>query len=875
MVTYREAVVWRQTKNKTIEYTGKEAWFHFAGCFFAYAFVIYTTVCILGEFFPVTITSLVGKRFLLGEILVCQLVYEQLFPRLERKQQSLQALLLRLVVAGIGLAMAVRFGWSYYENDAAELEDGFLRMGRLFVDKVNIHFHTNYTLAGGVEEKVPLAVTFALVLVIFLFFNISYILNRRKVWLALPLLLCGVYLAVGLSPQWKGMSLFCLCLYFFSLLGEEKAVLWKPYYRHNRDKRKPALAILQGLLPLGLLLFCFLLVTVLGQSASQNLLSYSPQVKEFQRNLELGVKSKLSGGDLSGFTGRKNINNKEPVYTGKEVLSLLSERKPEENLYLKDYQGGRYENGSWIQEKESFESACKKAGIDRKELQRLLAGAVYAKVAGDSTDESGEEDLVTQLWSSASASRLEIRQASLGGRSLYAPYFTRVTKEFKGSLWGDVLLRKGVLSGNTSVDYLVATPSSLLQGKAASEHEEELWDFYSNFVKQQYLEITEDLAGLNKLILPFGFASGGTRDAEINAGRRQAAEMVRGYLSGYQYSQKLSEASGDAVEYFLTVSKKGYCIHFAAAGTLLLRKMGVPARYCSGYIVKPGDWSAAEEGYEASVPDSNAHAWVEIYLEKVGWIPVEMTPGYQAGIGSVSTEVWSVTDSNGVNSSQENTPSPTEPEESESNAEESDGEEEASPQDGEEQESSVSEENEEEATRKPDTGGIFDFWGGGEKTPTQNADNGDGMVSQSTGQGVVGKSTFARIMAVIIKLLLGTAVLCLGVFLVIRRVRSYQRQIELEYQRGYYGRAVRRIHQRLYKSLRYTGKLPSFHPTDAQLLAALKKRYTGISAEEWEVYMEIVKCAVYSKNELSKEQAKVVYELYRRRYEAKDTDLRG
>lgn len=868
MVTYREAVVWRQTKNKTIEYTGKEAWFHFAGCFFAYAFVIYTTVSIFGEFFPVTIRSLVGKRFLLGEILVCQLVYEQLFPRLERKWKSLQALLLRLVVAGIGLAMAVRFGWSYYENDAAELEDGFLRMGRLFVDKVNIHFHTNYTLPGGVEEKVPLAVTFSLVLVIFLFFNMSYILNRRKVWLALPLILCGVYLAVGLSPQWKGMLLFCLCLYFFSLLGEEKAVLWKPYHRNSHDKRKPAMAILHGLLPLGLLLLCFLLVTVLGQSASRNLLSYSPQVKEFQRNLELGVKSKLSGGDLSGFTGRKNINNKEPVYTGKKVLSLLSERRPEENLYLKDYQGGSYENGSWIQEKESFESACKKAGIERKELQRLLAGAVYAKVAGESTDESAEEPLVTQLWSTASSSHLEIRQASLGGRSLYAPYFTRVTKEFKGSLWGDVLLRKGVLSGNTTVDYLVATPSSLLQGKTASEQEEELWDFYSNFAKQHYLEITEDFTGLNKLILPFGFASGGTRDAEINAGRMQAAEMVRGYLSGYQYSQKLTEASGDAVEYFLTVSKKGYCIHFATAGTLLLRKMGVPARYCSGYIVKPGDWSAAEEGYEASVPDSNAHAWTEIYLEKVGWIPVEMTPGYQAGTGSGNTEVWSGTDFNEVNSSKENPPSPTEPEESESNAEESDEEEESSTRDTEEKENTVSEENEGEATRNPDAGGIFDFWGGGENAPTKNADSGDGMTSQNAGQGAVGKTAFAGVMAVIIKLLLVAAVLWLGAFLIIRRVRNYQRQIELEYQRGCYRRVVRRIHRRLYKGLRRTGKLPSLHPTDAQLLAALKKRYPGISAQEWEAYMEVVKCAAYSKNELSKEQAKVVYELYRRRYEA-------
>lgn len=76
----------------------------------------------------------------------------------------------------------------------------------------------------------------------------------------------------------------------------------------------------------------------------------------------------------------------------------------------------------------------------------------------------------------------------------------------------------------------------------------------------------------------------------------------------------------DFVSHFLGESGRGYCVHFASAAALLLRLEGIPARYVSGYAVHiPGSG-------QAQVLDSNAHAWVEIYLEGYGWYPVEATP---------------------------------------------------------------------------------------------------------------------------------------------------------------------------------------------------------------------------------------------------------
>lgn len=64
-------------------------------------------------------------------------------------------------------------------------------------------------------------------------------------------------------------------------------------------------------------------------------------------------------------------------------------------------------------------------------------------------------------------------------------------------------------------------------------------------------------------------------------------------------------------------------MHFASAATLMLRTLGIPARYVSGFTAE----LAAGETVE--VPDSAAHAWVEIYLDGYGWYPVEVTPSYE------------------------------------------------------------------------------------------------------------------------------------------------------------------------------------------------------------------------------------------------------
>lgn len=128
-----------------------------------------------------------------------------------------------------------------------------------------------------------------------------------------------------------------------------------------------------------------------------------------------------------------------------------------------------------------------------------------------------------------------------------------------------------------------------------------------------------------------------------------AEQVVRYFDDNYSYTLRPGYYYGnpDYVSHFLLENKRGYCAHFASAGTMLLRQMGIPARYVEGYaisyynviengkLVEDAEYSEYYDGYapigetalvEVEIPDAYAHAWVEIYVDGKGWIVVDPTP---------------------------------------------------------------------------------------------------------------------------------------------------------------------------------------------------------------------------------------------------------
>lgn len=73
---------------------------------------------------------------------------------------------------------------------------------------------------------------------------------------------------------------------------------------------------------------------------------------------------------------------------------------------------------------------------------------------------------------------------------------------------------------------------------------------------------------------------------------------------------------------FLLDDRRGHCEYFAAAFALMLRTQGIAARVIGGY--QGGAWD--DEADVVVFQGKNAHAWVEWYLDGVGWIVEDPTP---------------------------------------------------------------------------------------------------------------------------------------------------------------------------------------------------------------------------------------------------------
>lgn len=88
----------------------------------------------------------------------------------------------------------------------------------------------------------------------------------------------------------------------------------------------------------------------------------------------------------------------------------------------------------------------------------------------------------------------------------------------------------------------------------------------------------------------------------------------------YDLSVKAGQATDD-IEGFIE-SRRGYCEQFSGSFAAMARSLGIPARVAVGFT--PGEETAPGV---FTIRAKHAHAWPEIYIERLGWIAFEPTPG--------------------------------------------------------------------------------------------------------------------------------------------------------------------------------------------------------------------------------------------------------
>ena len=179
-----------------------------------------------------------------------------------------------------------------------------------------------------------------------------------------------------------------------------------------------------------------------------------------------------------------------------------------------------------------------------------------------------------------------------------------------GELWSGGTTEYTVAVSDQSNGRLIPELLFRYYGKDNLEDEDAVYDH----ILDEYLSVPDSVQKLREYM----------KDVRVD-GVEDAIIYVRDTLDELaDYSLTPGKIRGDTdfVDAFLFEKHAGYCMHFATAGTIMFRLLGIPARYVEGFYLAPSNTDAQD------ITEENAHAWTEIYLRNLGWIPIEVTPGF-------------------------------------------------------------------------------------------------------------------------------------------------------------------------------------------------------------------------------------------------------
>ena len=520
--------------------------------------------------------------------------------------------------------LAAVFGNRFFET-------GFRELFNYLAKAVNgVHGLALFpTQEGYPSSAVPgFSAQLALLLPAFLMAGlIAYAICRKTRPLALLVTILPVlpFLLAGLRPTRASFIFYLVAVTFYLILlttrskGTARRLTW-----------------LNGEISAALLVFLVLLALLLGG------FERSEKVEQLQERVRTSVAAfrYAPKQETDGMPGG-DLNRAEDLrYDGTTVLTV--ETPNAFSMYLRGFSGDVLEDGVWKPlPAEAYFNDYSLTGpwVRSKTFSPAvsLGQLMDLKWQVQTTQyERGERDTV-----SLPRYPVTIRNVNAYRDRVYLPYET--SADSKGLRRADLShegVTAGGIRGQGSYELTVYQPQAKDYGSVSAkaligddaQYNEAYTDgfapteeVYAAFVKANETDVPERYREALGQIAPAALGSASTET--------DAVYRVRAYLkANYTYSQDLPDRTpgADPLLTFMTETKTGYCAHFASLAVLLFREAGWPARYAEGYYISKEMAEAVEQETDVllEIPDSAAHAWVELYKEGVGWLPVEVTPGY-------------------------------------------------------------------------------------------------------------------------------------------------------------------------------------------------------------------------------------------------------
>ena len=275
----------------------------------------------------------------------------------------------------------------YFRKNFSHMKEGYQALYSSYLIPWNDYYKSNIQGYDADMTYLPLALGFTLYLLLMFGVMLRY-MTKQKLFLLLPgITILSAGLLVNALPSWKGFA-----FYFAGLL-----LLFSGPYARER------VAFFRQMISLGCTAVVAVGIVLLGGTAfvrpAEAIAKNGKQFYIFQTQLEDRLKNI---GPSYVETNKAEVDNNTPEYSDRKILTISAEKKPETNLYLKDFCSGRYADGTWKTLDDSYEREAKKAGYDPDHIAVLLSQNVYEQSQGnDNIDRRTTYEITYEnTWSS-------------------------------------------------------------------------------------------------------------------------------------------------------------------------------------------------------------------------------------------------------------------------------------------------------------------------------------------------------------------------------------------------------------------------------------------------------------------------------------------
>lgn len=498
-------------------------------------------------------------------------------------------------------------------------------------------------------------------LVTFLLFSLEFVMRMHSILLAVGFSVVILVLLFGQSVSVLNIFLILIFEIGFAVSNMTERRSGKNVMGVSRRKK---INMISAVITASVAAASLIPAFIIEGSTEKNLFDLADTADSYIKK----TIAKIAGDNLADGVTNGSINRGNLYRTGKSQLSIYINKYPQDAIYLRSYTGKDYSNSNWS---DAFEVPDGAPRIGSSEFydyytnpykESFIDGLIanfyssyggsnlpysFHYLIGNSSDPVSEmyfmlaktttlndkyfipttlygqhvletppeEEKRGYIFNDSAADILISNIANKDSETVYIPYFSRDSKtrvlsnpdNFKDGYYRNKMLTESMVDLSEQWD---RNPSYELFRQWYSDGAKSVYTYYNsetpkleNYCKQITLNSLDEI----------------TTYILVTLNNRAVYSTTPGNTP---YNK-------DVIDYFLFDNGKGYCVHYASAAALMYRMFGIPARYVTGYVAQPADFSQDKtysSYYSAVLTDYSAHAWVEIFLDDYGWVPVEVTP---------------------------------------------------------------------------------------------------------------------------------------------------------------------------------------------------------------------------------------------------------